>query len=91
MPDELKMTEKKITWVEATTNQATRIVLLLAVGAIIYLFEQANNSKQAVKANEIQWKKISIIREDYWKAQVAQAYKNGCMETAIKYLGREVK
>lgn len=83
--------EKKTTWIETTGNQATKIILMLAVGAIIYLFEQASVSKQEKKANEIQWKKISLMREDYWKGQVKQAYKNGCMETAIKNLERRAK
>ena len=48
----------------------------------VYQLESQNET------NKIQWAKIGMMREDYWKSQVSQAYKNGCMETAIKNLER---
>ncbi len=63
-----------------------------------YIYNGLRSAEQNVsrlesqnKTNKVQWQKISMMREDYWKAQVAQAYKNGCMETAIKYISKGVK
>ncbi len=61
-------------------------------GYVITGLETAKDSVHRLEdqneTNKVQWQKISLMREDYWKAQVKQAYRNGCMETAIKYLNK---
>ncbi len=66
--------------------------------AMTYVWNGLQTAQQSVdrlesqsKTNKVQWEKISLMREDYWKAQVAQAYRNGCMETAIKYINKGEK
>lgn len=48
----------------------------------VYQLESQNET------NKVQWSKISMMREDYWKSQVSQAYRNGCMETSIEFIQR---
>ncbi len=83
-----KMFKERALWIGA-------VLILMALGYVITGLETAKMNLHELKSNQkadkIQWRKISLMREDYWKSQVKQAYKNGCMETAIKYLGREVK
>ncbi len=71
------------------------LVLSMGLAYVVSGLETAKLNLHELKSNQeadkIQWAKISLMREDYWKSQVAQAYKNGCMETAIKYLGKGIK
>ncbi len=71
------------------------VLILMALGYVITGLETAKMNLSDLKNNQaadkIQWAKISMMREDYWKSQVKQAYKNGCMETAINYLRKEIK
>jgi hypothetical protein len=85
--DKNKLLKERALWVGSAF---VFLILSSVLGYVVSGLETAKMNLHELKGNQeadkVQWAKISLMREDYWKSQVAQAYKNGCMETAIKFL-----
>ncbi len=83
----------KSIFTERTLWLAFATLFLIVSTALAYIWNGLQIANESVhkledenKTNQIQWLKISMNTNNHWKSEVAQAYKNGCTDTAIKFL-----